>query len=41
MYREALRLSRVAGDWRLEVSDNANVDTGTLNAWSIEAVVRQ
>jgi len=26
------------GDWRLEVSDHANIDTGTLDAWSIEVV---
>jgi M6 family metalloprotease-like protein len=26
----------VAGDWRLSVSDNAMVDTGTLDRWSIE-----
>lgn len=26
----------IAGQWRLSVSDNAAVDTGTLNAWSIE-----
>jgi hypothetical protein len=28
----------LAGDWVLEVSDHANIDTGTLNAWSIEVV---
>lgn len=26
------------GEWRLEVSDNASIDTGTLNAWSVEVV---
>jgi hypothetical protein len=29
----------LSGDWRLEVSDLANIDTGTLNSWAIEAVV--
>lgn len=28
----------LAGEWRLEVVDAANLDTGTLNAWSIEVV---
>jgi hypothetical protein len=26
------------GDWRLQVSDHARIDTGTLHAWSIEVV---
>ncbi len=28
----------LAGDWRLEVVDTANVDVGTLNTWQLEAV---
>ena len=30
----------LAGDWRLEVVDTAAQDTGTLNAWSLEAVTQ-
>jgi hypothetical protein len=26
------------GDWRLEVSDHANIDTGTLDSWALEVV---
>jgi subtilisin-like proprotein convertase family protein/V8-like Glu-specific endopeptidase len=31
----ALASKEVNGDWRLEISDNANQDTGTLNDWSL------
>ncbi|MBN1946655.1 MAG: proprotein convertase P-domain-containing protein [Bradymonadales bacterium] len=30
----------IRGDWILEVSDNAQIDTGTLNSWGLEMVVR-
>ena len=28
-----------AGDWVLSVSDNANIDTGTLNAWGLNFLI--
>ncbi len=24
------------GPWQLEISDHANIDTGTLNSWSLD-----
>ncbi|MGX5915685.1 S8 family serine peptidase [Aliidiomarina sp. Khilg15.8] len=38
---DAFNGESMTGDWTLAVSDNAGLDTGTLNSWSLELTVLQ